>query len=506
MTLSTLAGVVSFAVGFASLGQEILWVRVVSFANGNTPQTFAFVLSLYLLGIVSGALVGKRICEAARASDIRRNGSLALALSASIDVMSPWGLMLAHGSFWFMPTTALLIFSTSASKATLFPIAHHLGTKIDGPNTGRSISRIYFLNILGATASPIIIGFWALDLWTSQFLMQVLGVTTLVIAGMLMPVRRLSLALIVLAASAMLAMSRIDDAALMHTLADKQQGRTISFLRENRHGVIHVLADPAGDVVLGGNIYDGRISVDPVLNSNRIDRVLLLAALQPTARRVLVIGLSGGSWTKVLSEFPGVERIDVVEINPSYLDLIESRTEVRGILQDPRIHIHVDDGRRWLRRYTSAPFDLIVMNTTFHWRAYVTNLLSTEFMKIVQPHLAAGGIFAFNATGSPDALFTAASVFPYAYRWKNSNFIYAAAHDFRRFSDEETRNRLQRVVAALSPPGRYTILDFEQVVDRISETGWIDVAEETRMAGRPLEKITDQNMLTEYRHGRAAWW
>jgi hypothetical protein len=50
-------------------------------------------------------------------------------------------------------------------------------------------------------------------------------------------------------------------------------------------------------------------------------------------------------------------------------------------------------------------------------------------MEIARSRLAPGGILAFNATGSADALATAAAVFPHAYRW--SNFVYAAEQDFR---------------------------------------------------------------------------
>lgn len=50
---------VSMMIGYISLSQEILWVRVFSFATENLPQSFSAVLTLYLLGIALGAIIGK---------------------------------------------------------------------------------------------------------------------------------------------------------------------------------------------------------------------------------------------------------------------------------------------------------------------------------------------------------------------------------------------------------------------------------------------------------------
>lgn len=506
MSWRLIATLTSFAVGFVSLGQEILWLRIVSFANGNTPQTFSLVLCLYLLGIALGAWLGKRICsDAPTLPTLAKRGAWVLAGSAAVDLASPSVVIALHDSLFIMPVIAALILTTAASKAALFPIVHHLGSQADAAHRGRSIARVYFFNILGATCSPIVIGFWALDHWTSQQLMYLLALVTMGIAVWLHPARQWAWAFIVLPLAAFTL--RAEPHAMLEALAHQGSTGRIVMLIENRYGIIHTVADPLGDLVLGGNIYDGRISIDPITNSNHIDRLLLLAALQPSPRRVLIIGLSGGAWTRVIAEFPGVEQIEVVEINPSYLRLIEHYETVRAVLDDPRVRIHLEDGRRWLRRQEGEPFDLIVMNTTFHWRAYASHLLSEEFFRIVRARLAPQGIFAFNATGSPDALATAGQVFPYAFRWKNTNFVYAGEHDFRRgVAANDAKARLASIIGKLVARGRYAESQIANTVDSILGRTWVDVAAETRFAERPLEIITDQNMLTEFRRGKTAWW
>ena len=80
------------------------------------------------------------------------------------------------------------------------------------------------------------------------------------------------------------------------------------------------------------------------------------------------------------------------------------------------IHIVIDDGRRWLLGHPDRRFDFILMNTTWHYRAHVSNLLSTEFMGLMREHLNRGGIAYYNTTYSGDALVTGATAFPYALR------------------------------------------------------------------------------------------
>ena len=52
----------AFFIGFLSLSQEILWVRVVTFAHQGVPHSFALVLAVFLFGVASGATAGKRLC------------------------------------------------------------------------------------------------------------------------------------------------------------------------------------------------------------------------------------------------------------------------------------------------------------------------------------------------------------------------------------------------------------------------------------------------------------
>jgi hypothetical protein len=280
---------------------------------------------------------------------------------------------------------------------------------------------------------------------------------------------------------------------------DLKPGQRLSGMIERKAGVIHTIDDGSGGpTVFGGNVHDGRISTSLVVNSNGIDRSYILQALHPRPRRALVIGMSTGAWTEALTTFPDMTLIDVIEINPAYLDLVREHDQVAPLLSDPRLTIHIDDGRRWLNRHPDVRYDLVVMNTTLHWRAYATNLLSREFIALVRPHLAPGGIFAFNTTNSPDVALTAASVFPFVRLYNNA--AYCAEADFT----QDFAARAERLYA-LSRGGS-PVLVREREADRravelIRSARFVDPRERMRHVPRAVDIVTDDNMVTEFRHG-----
>jgi len=186
--------------------------------------------------------------------------------------------------------------------------------------------------------------------------------------------------------------------------------------------------------------------------------------------------------------------IDIIEINPGYLDLIRDYPELAPLLEDGRLRIHIDDGRRWLRRNPAARFDVVIQNTTFHWRANAGDLLSFDYFSELKQHLNPGGIMAANATGSMDVFATARAVFPYAYRY--SNFVYA--------SDQPLAVDVSRLRDVQRPDGKPFVLGGAadgSVADLLSRARLEPVGEFLARLHARAGIITDDNLLTEYRDG-----
>jgi spermidine synthase len=496
------ARILSFSVGFLSLSQEILWVRLVSFATGGLPQAFGFVLGSFLIGVAFGAAAGKRFCE--RSGDLIHVGGIVLVIAGLIDLAIPWLAVqsLALPAPSHLAGLAALIAASAFLKSILFPIAHHLGTVTSGDKVGVSVSRVYFANILGSTMGPLVTGLVLLQAFSLETTFVTVGLLTAAVGLACLARRHHPLRLLWPAAPVAVAAFLALQFPLVTTLIlrDAPDKGPINFLLQNRHGIVHTRAsDVGGDWVYGGNIYDGRVNTDLLVDSNGIRRVYLLAALHPSPERILQIGLGSGSWMDVLAGFPAMNALDVVEINPGYAQLIERYPQTRAAARAPGVRLNWDDGRNWLAEREGARFDLIVANTTFHWRAYSTMLLSREFMELVRHHLADGGIYAFNSTGSPDAFATARAVFPHVYEF--DTFVVAANHELSL--DFETAVR--RIAQVRLPHGGQVNVDDPRVTEKIASM--MAEFQPYQAASAGAQVITDQNLLTEYRHGtRLRWW
>lgn len=490
--------ILSMSVGFLSLSQEILWMRYVGFAQESVPQAFSFVLAIYLLGIAAGALVGRWFC--ARTEKLYMVSAIVLFIGGLLDMAGPT-IAALHGLYFLVP---VFIFLCAGLKSIIFPIVHHLGSSRAAGNIGKSVSRVYFMNIVGATLGPLVTGFWLVDQVSLQMAMQWMAfLVSVVAAACALKEKNKMLCAIVLPCLVALAWASLqmpDFVTAALACHQHDEPKRLTHIIETRSGVIHTMASQGngGDYTYGGNVYDGRTSISPRINSNILERIYVLAALRPEPENVLVIGMSSGAWTRILTEFPGVKHIEVIEINPGYLKLIENYPEISPFLKDPRVHVMIDDGRRWLRRHPAEHFDLIVMNTTLHQRAYSTSLLSQEFLQLVKSHLNAGGIVTYNTTWLPDVLKTAESVFPYAFLY--INFVIASDHDFRPMIDKG-REQLMRMQLDGKPVFDPANPDDNHFIQAVLTTPFMTSKDQVKMLGREGEIITDWNMIPEYKYG-----
>lgn len=503
------ACVLALCTGLLSLSMEVLWVRLVSFSYHTAPQSFTFVLMFFLLGIAFGAVIGKRYCRTAQ--DLWVVSGITLLFSSVCDIAGPFiyaNFVFANQEFpnhlWLIGGTVILL--TALFTSIVFPIAHHLGTPAKTTQVGHAISRVYVSNIAGATLGPILTGFVLLAYVTTQQAFIICGVVTLLVAIYCLwhVLSRSMMALGVLVLSCQLSLLMISPHKLMNRVAMQGYGNFIKMV-ENQYGIATVYTGPYfkfkdNHVVTGNNAYDGSTNLNPAHNFNGINRVIIMSALVDQPKHVLVIGLSIGSWLTMVTTFPGVESIDVIEINPGYLELIKDYPQQQAALKDPRVHLYIDDGRRWLKSHPDSRYDMVVMNTSYHWRAYATNLLSQNFLSLIKQHMNRDAVVTYNSTSSPDVLYTAASVFKFAYLYRN--FVVAADFDWRsKMHTPQAQARL----AALKLNGQPLFANHaEDVIHSYLHESIVSLEQvkQNMKVSRPLEIITDHNMIPEFKYGR----
>lgn len=268
----------------------------------------------------------------------------------------------------------------------------------------------------------------------------------------------------------------------------------------NIESVVTVDRDAA---IFGGGVFDGWVTTD-IHQTDTVIEPLTLSLFHQDPKEVLEVGMSGGAWSEIISNHPQLEKQVIIEINPGYVQVVRRYPAVAPFPSNPKVELVIDDGRRWMLRNRQRKFDMIVMDTIYHWRAHATNLLSVEFLQLARGFLKPGGILYYNTTFSPEAQRTGAVTFPYAYRFG----IFMAVSDSPIHMDKE---RWRRALENYRLEGK-PILDLalkkardllERVphyVDTLGDDRYDIEGMETRenvlrrTEGLPI--VTDDNMVT----------
>jgi spermidine synthase len=112
---------------------------------------------------------------------------------------------------------------------------------------------------------------------------------------------------------------------------------------------------------------------------------------RPDAKKMLLIGLGGGSIPKkAQKEFPSME-IDVVEIDPEVIQIAKNSFNVR---EGKNLRLHAQDGRLFLSR-SQNQYDIIMIDAYFS-DAMPFHLATREFFELAHKKLTPNGIIVAN--------------------------------------------------------------------------------------------------------------
>jgi spermidine synthase len=417
------------AVGFAFFLMELVWYRMLGPLLGGTVFTFGIILAVALFGIgVGGA------CYAFFGSERQPTlGAFALTcLLEALFIALPYALgdrvaMIALflrplGSLqfagmalgWAM-VTAIVVFPASFVAGLQFPMLIGLLGR-GGDRVGSQTGYAYAANTAGAIAGALaggfgllpaltVLGCWRLVAW----LLTILGVA----AGL--SVLRRSTSWVTPLSSAFLGAVVI--------LLLEAEGPTAVW----RHGQIGVGRAPAMAFTSINNYrqwtnmvrrairwekdgeestvgLDGRMGWAFIVNGKsdghvRIDAptqvmVGLLGALfHPGVKKAMVIGLGTGSTAGWLGALPGIERVDVAELEPAVLHVAEQASLLNhDALNNPRVHIAIGDARETLLT-SHDTYDIIASEPSNPYRAGVASLYTREYYQAIRNRLAQDGIF-----------------------------------------------------------------------------------------------------------------
>ncbi len=157
---------------------------------------------------------------------------------------------------------------------------------------------------------------------------------------------------------------------------------------------------------------------------------MMMSALfvKPDPRRVLIVGLGGGTLSRALGKVLPEAVIDTVEIDPAVVKVAQ---QFFGYKQSPTQRVFLEDGRAFIERAhrERRQYDLVMLDA-FDTDYIPAHLQTREFLQHVRAILAPGGVLAANTFTSSAAYdeesVTYAQVFGEFFNLRDNNRVIIA--------------------------------------------------------------------------------
>jgi len=392
-----------FITGASVLVLEVVAVRILSPYYGNTIFTVSSVISVILLALsigyyTGGALADRRPSLEWFFSIILAGGVVLFAFHLFGSVALPrigTALSIVSGP---LLSAALLFLAPALLLGAVSPYAVKLQS-LAVPNTGvgRTAGAIFFWSTLGSITGSLLAGF---------VLIPRVGIDRIVIGT--------ALVLVLLGGSALVALrarrTRIYVAGVASLLVfglawwiATPVDASVIYVRDGVYQKITIyegafVGRPARFLLLdrsesGAMFLDSPDASDLVYDYTKYHS--LYKIFPPRVQRALVLG--GGAYSvpkALLKEVPDVE-VDVAEIEPSLFELAK---QYFGASESPRLHNHVQDGRRFLQETTST-YDLIFGDVYYSYFSVPPQFTTHEFFTLARARLNRDGVFIANMIG-----------------------------------------------------------------------------------------------------------
>ncbi len=421
-----------FLSGAVLLGVEIVASRVLAPSFGSSLFVWGSLIGVVLTGLAVGYSIGGGLADRYPTPYLLA-GTLALGacLVLLIPILDGW--VIGQIVAWdpgprLDPLLASIALFGPASivLAAATPIAVRLAMS-SLERLGRTAGRLFSVSTAGSIVGTFVTAFWLVPEFGTDQVLAVGAVTLFIAATGYALAENLRVAALALATAAVAASAgftglapessgRLEGSATQNwsplyrareqitpgalradELTGQVDGYDVREARDTRYHRMFVL-DSGGERYLrfDSTFQSGMKLDDPYATVFQYTDYLQLGlAYAPSTRRVLFIGLGGGSATKRMwRDFPSLQ-LDVVELDP---DVVQAARRWFELPQDPRLTVTSEDGRRFLQR-SDERWDMIVID------AYVSDsipfhLATAQFFELVQSRLTPGGVVVSNVIGA----------------------------------------------------------------------------------------------------------
>jgi spermidine synthase len=391
---------------------ELALLTLSASLNGGGIVATSLIVAGYIAALGAGALLVKPLLAHAAIAFIAVETLLGIVggLSAAALYVVFAFLDGTDGSTWVLAVSTALIGGLVGAEVPLLMTLLQRG-RVAGPaDAGRTLANLNAADYLGALLGGLV---WPFALLPQLGMIRgaaAAGIINLAAAAVVsvfllrrvVSARQLVTALCALAvALGLLATLLVRSADIETTSRQRLYADPIIAYRHTRYQEI-VVTRRGSDMRL---YLDGGLQFS-TRDEYRYTESLVYPALGNGARSVLVLGGGDGLAARELLRKPGIGRIVQVELDPAVIELARStmRDANGGSLDDPRIHVVIDDAMTWLRgpdvERLGGRFDAVIVDLPDPNTPVLGRLYSTEFYALAARALAPDGLMVVQA-GSP---------------------------------------------------------------------------------------------------------
>jgi spermidine synthase len=378
-------------IGFTAAIAQIVLMRELMVVFYGNEISLGLMLGSWLFWTAAGSAIAGRFAREPRRLMAGLEALVAVALPATILAVRASkavletvpGESLGPGPMLLGSLATLSVFCVLSGA--LFAAGSRLYADQAASSMGEATGSVYLLEALGSAAGGVLAG-----------LVLVRSVAPLQIAAGLGLLNVLAAA--VLANRAWITRFAVVGAAVLLGLPGLETASLERFWRgfhlvANRNSVYGNLAVVRTEGA--SSLYENGLNLFNVPDPAAAEEAVHYALLEhPSPRSLLLIGGGvNGSLAQALKH-ASLERIDYVELDPAILDLFPIRA-------DPRVHVHVTDGRLFLKT-TASTFDVIIVNLPDPQTAQLNRFYTLEFFQEAARKLTGSGVLALRLTAAED--------------------------------------------------------------------------------------------------------
>ncbi|HWI18320.1 MAG TPA: fused MFS/spermidine synthase [Vicinamibacterales bacterium] len=495
-----LIGVVVAISGFASLGLEIVWFRLMLQFVAATTEAFTAMLTTVLGGIAAGGFIAATILRSKRDPSAALGIVQALTGVAAVASMSflLWTVANGWDTMQLWRAVLIAILPPSLCMGAGFPLALGIAARSAEPGSlARRIGALYSLNVAGAILGSLGTGFVLLTRAGSLNTLIVLG-ALLAVSGAMILVKRGGAASWA-SAIALLTVFFVTARDLpdpFRVAIDRRYGnQLLEFWRdEGAQTAVSVRASQFQHVLYLDGLHQANDQPAMVELHRSIGHLPMV--LHGAPRTVLVVGMGGGATPGAVSQYDA--NVQIVELSDSVRKAAPFFAHVNyDLLNRPNVSVRVDDGRNFLA-LSGRKFDVITADIIQPGHAGAGHVYSREYFTLVRNALNDNGVVLQWIGQRPFVEYslimrTFLDVFPNATLWADAGFMVGTVQPLK--IDPAAIDRLRQrpeTRAALDAVGLRSFDDLR---------AWFTAGPDEMRAfvgAGPI--LTDDRPLVEYHH------